>query len=297
MTATEDQPARKKLWAMEPQQQMPLISVIVAVRNGAKTIRRCIDSFSRQTYPRKELLVMDGASTDGTVAVLSENAGAIAYWQSEKDRGLCHAWNKALGHAKGEWICFLGADDYLWQENVLKLAAKEISTLYPEFRVAYGPIYRVKENGDILEKVGAPWKQVRNAFRQAMAIPHQGVFHHRSLFETHGGFDETFQISGDYELLLRELKDRDAHYLADIVIAGMQRGGVTGRPERGIMLLREIERARKKNGVSGLKPMWAFNFFRSWSRSVLRRVVGKRASDGIADLYRACVGKPRIWTR
>lgn len=282
---------------MEPQQQIPYISVVVAVRNGAKTLRRCIGSFSRQTFRRKELLVMDGASTDGTVALLSENAGVISYWESEADRGLCHAWNKALGHVKGEWICFLGADDYLWQENVLELAAKELSPLYPEFRVAYGPIYRVTENGDVLEKVGAPWRQVKNAFRQVMAIPHQGVFHHRSLFEAHGCFDETFKISGDYELLLRELKAGDAHYLADIVIAGMQRGGMTGRPEHGLMLLREIERARKKNGISGFKPIWAFDFFRSWSRSVLRRAVGRRASDGIADLYRACIGKPRIWTR
>ncbi len=282
---------------MKPDPQLPFISVIVAVRNGAETIQRCIDSFSRQTYPRKELVVMDGASTDGTVALLSENTDAIAYWQSEIDRGLYHAWNKALAHAKGEWICFLGADDYFWDENVLERVAERVCEAYPRHRVAYGRIYSVKENGDILETVGVPWEKARKAFCQVMAIPHQGVFHHRTLFEDHGEFDETFQVAGDYDLLLRELKDKDACFLDGLVVAGMQRGGLTGRTEHGLFLLREIERAREKNGISGLKLTWWFHFTRSWSRSALRRLFGKRASDAMADLYRVCVRKPRIWTR
>jgi glycosyltransferase involved in cell wall biosynthesis len=282
---------------MEPQPQAPLISMIVAVRNGAETIQRCIDSFARQTYPRKELLVMDGASTDGTVALLCQNAGVIAHWRSEKDRGLYHAWNKALGHAKGEWIFFLGADDYFWDDKVLERVAVKVAAIYPRFRVAYGRIYSVTEDGRILESVGRPWKQAGKTFSQKMSIPHQGVFHHRTLFEEHGGFDETFQFAGDYELLLRELKDKDACFLDGIVIAGMQRGGLTGRPEQGLLLLREIERARQKNGVSGLKLTWWFHFTRSRTRLLFRRFLGKRASDVIADFYRVCVGKPRIWTR
>jgi glycosyltransferase involved in cell wall biosynthesis len=282
---------------MDLDPQMPFISVIVAVRNGAKTIQRCIHSFSRQTYPLKELVVMDGASTDGTVALLSENAAAITYWESQKDIGLCHAWNKALAHAKGEWICFLGADDFFWDDLVLERVAEKVSAVYPRHRVAYGRIYSVKENGEILERVGVPWKKARKSFYQVMALPHQGVFHHRTLFEDHGGFDETFRVAGDYEFLLRELKDNDAWFFDDLVIAGMQRGGLTGRGEQGLFLLREIERARKKNGLSGLKLTWWFHFARSWSRSVLRRAFGKRASDAMADCYRVCVGKRRIWTR
>jgi glycosyltransferase involved in cell wall biosynthesis len=91
-----------------------MISVIVAVFNGAKTLQQCIDSVAGQTYPHKELIVIDGGSIDGTREILEGDATKLAYWVSEPDRGIYHAWNKALARARGDWICFLGADDYLW---------------------------------------------------------------------------------------------------------------------------------------------------------------------------------------
>jgi glycosyltransferase involved in cell wall biosynthesis len=82
----------------------PLISVIVAVYNGAKTLQRCIDSVSDQTYPNKELIIIDGGSTDGTIEIIRSNQDQITYWQSEPDNGIYHAWNKALDHASGDGI-------------------------------------------------------------------------------------------------------------------------------------------------------------------------------------------------
>ena len=91
----------------------PLISIVVSVFNGADTLQQCIDSVTDQTYPAVELIVIDGGSTDGTREILLRNASKLAYWVSEPDRGIYHAWNKALVHAQGDWISFLGADDYL----------------------------------------------------------------------------------------------------------------------------------------------------------------------------------------
>ena len=88
------------------------ISTVVAVRNGARTLQRCIDSVRNQAYPHKELIIVDGKSTDGTVEILSCNANAISWWISEPDIGTYAAWNKAMLHVKGEWICFLGVDNY-----------------------------------------------------------------------------------------------------------------------------------------------------------------------------------------
>lgn len=76
----------------------PLISVIVAVYNGEKTLQHCIDSVSNQAYPHKELIIIDGGSTDGTVDILRADNDKIAYWESEPDKGIYHAWNKALDH-------------------------------------------------------------------------------------------------------------------------------------------------------------------------------------------------------
>src|SRR3990170_1119466 len=102
----------------------PLFTIIVATLNSAHRLPRCIASFAGQTYPRRELIVMDGGSTDGTVDIIRTQGPAVAYWESSPDRGIYHAWNKALAHAHGEWICFLGADDYFWSPTSLSRVAE-----------------------------------------------------------------------------------------------------------------------------------------------------------------------------
>src|SRR3990172_6849742 len=101
------------------QEFAPLISIIVAVYNGKATLQQCIDSVAQQTYPNKELVIIDGGSNDGTVELLEKNRSKFSYWISEPDRGIYNAWNKGLVQAHGEWVCFLGADDYLWDATVL----------------------------------------------------------------------------------------------------------------------------------------------------------------------------------
>ncbi|MEQ1667696.1 MAG: glycosyltransferase [Sulfuriferula sp.] len=91
----------------------PLISIIIAVYNGKATLQQCIDSVVQQTYSNKELIIIDGGSKDGTVELLEENRNKFSYWESEPDRGIYNAWNKGLTQAKGEWICFLGADCFI----------------------------------------------------------------------------------------------------------------------------------------------------------------------------------------
>ena len=107
----------------------PSISIVVAVFNGAHTLQRCIDSVITQDYPDKEIIIMDGGSTDGTVDILRSNSRRIAYWESRRDRGIYHAWNKGLQQAHGEWIIFLGADDVLYNERVLETFVKKIISL------------------------------------------------------------------------------------------------------------------------------------------------------------------------
>ena len=67
-----------------------------------------------------ELLIADGGSRDGTRDIIERHADRLAWWVSEPDSGLYNAWNKAIPHAKGEWICFLGADDVLATSGVVR---------------------------------------------------------------------------------------------------------------------------------------------------------------------------------
>jgi glycosyltransferase involved in cell wall biosynthesis len=219
------------------------VSVIVAVRNGAPTLQRCIDSFAGQTYPPKELIIIDGGSTDGTVEILKYNSEKIRYWVSEPDRGIYSAWNKALKVAQGDWVYFLGADDYFMDEHVLAQVALHLKNGSSSARVVYGRVDLVRKDGSVIATFGSPWDRKR--FFQLMTLPHQGVFHHRSLFQEHGGFNEEFRIAGDYDLL-RELRYGVAEFVPRLV-AALQHSGMSSNPVSKVKTVGVIMRARRIN--------------------------------------------------
>ena len=247
----------------EPRTTSPLrISVVVAVRNGASTLQRALDSVFEQTYDDVELVVMDGASTDGTQAILEENAGRIAYWQSEADGGVFHAWNKALDHVTGDWICFLGADDRFHAPDVFADVAAALADEGVGYRVVYGELVRVKADGWAWHRGSRPWdKRLRRKFRRGEMIPHPATFHHRSLFERRGRFDESFRIAGDYEFLLRDVLDHDPLFIP-VHVVDMSAGGLSNRPSTRALMAREIYRARYMHGIVST-PAWRSR--RLWS--------------------------------
>jgi len=243
---------------MTPQ---PLISVIVAVYNGAKTLQHCIDSTSDQTYLNKELIIIDGGSTDGTIEIIRSNQDKIAYWQSEPDNGIYHAWNKALDHVSGDWIYFLGSDDYLWKNSVFEeIMPHLIKAESQDIRMVYGQVAMVTEDDEINYIEGMPWEYIwRNAIVDGICtFAHQGMFHHRSLFELYGRFDESFKIIGDYELLIRAFKDGgDAYFINGLIVAGMQTGGISSNY---IKTVKEIAKARRKNRLQVITIPWLISY-------------------------------------
>jgi len=277
----------------------PVISVIIAVYNGAKTLQRCIDSVSNQTYSHKELIIIDGGSTDGTVDILKANSDKITYWKSEPDRGIFHAWNKALDQVQGDWICFLGSDDYFWELDVLeRMRERLVEAVSAGVRVVYGQVAVVTEQGEALFVIGKPWEEVQKRFLQIMTLPHPGLMHHKNLFELHGKFDESFQIAGDYEFLLRELKTKKAEFVSDIIVTGMQRGGISANPANQIQVYRESAYARRKNEIKIVLPIqWIWNYVKAMRYVFLARLVGDKTTRWLADFYRLLTGRPRYWTK
>jgi len=283
--------------AMTQIESKPLLTVIVAVFNGAKTLQQCIDSFAQQTYENKELVIVDGGSRDGTVDLLKANSHLISYWISEPDRGIYNAWNKGLSQAKGEWICFLGADDYFWDAHVLEKVSKQLVTVSPAICVAYAQIMLVNVDGGDLYPVGEPWLKVKKSFTQLMCIPHQGVMHRRSLFERRGVFDESFRIAGDYELLLRELKTGEAQFIPDLITTGMRQGGVSSDPANTLVAMREIRRAQRMNGQKMPGGLWLMAMARVYIRFWLWRVLGETMTKKALDTYRRVRGLAPYWTK
>lgn len=284
----------RKYYSAEGQ---PLISIVVSVLNGAGTLQKCLDSVAGQTYPARELIVIDGGSTDDTRELLQRNQSKLAYWVSEPDRGIYHAWNKGLARARGEWICFLGADDYLWARDTLERLAPMLAHAYPPARIVYGQVALVNAKGGTMQRVGEDWPALRERFREIMCLPHTGLMHHRSLFETRGTFDESFRIGGDYEMLLRELRGGEAVFVPDLIVAGMAQGGVSTDPAGSLRLIREFRRAQVKNGASRPGRYWIVAFAKAHLRVWLWRLLGNRVAPYVFDFFRLASGKRTYWTR
>lgn len=275
----------------------PLISIIVAVFNGAKTLQQCIDSVAQQSYLNKELIIIDGKSNDGTVDLLEANNGKISYWISEPDLGIYNAWNKGLKQAQGEWVCFLGADDFLLDDQALERMAVALQHVPAEVRLAYAQIMLFSVDGKKLFPVGEPWETMRVRFKQGMCLPHQGVMHRRSLFEQNGYFDESFRIGGDYELMLRELKQFEAAFIPGVITTAMRQGGLSSNPATSIEAMRDIRRAQKMHGQYFPSYFWLMGMLRIYARLLLWCVLGERTTRKLLDVRRRIKKMPLYWTK
>src|SRR5262245_31144471 len=94
--------------------ELPLISVVVPSFNQGPYLREALDSIFRQAYPRVEVVVMDGGSTDGTVNILREFAPRLTYWQSQPDGGQSAAINAGVLRCRGTLVAWLSSDDFYW---------------------------------------------------------------------------------------------------------------------------------------------------------------------------------------
>lgn len=275
----------------------PFFSVVVAAFNSIETLGRCIDSVAQQTNLHRELIIIDGGSSDGTVEFLKTYDHKIDYWSSEPDRGIYHAWNKALSKARGEWICFLGADDFFWDTQVLDRISQHLRLLPPAIRIVYGQNMLITTKGENLYPMGAPWVTVKDRFLAGTCLPHPGLMHHHSLFDQYGPFDESFRIAGDYEMLLRELKCADAMFLPNLLVTGVRQGGISSKPDSAMVILSETRRAQRMHGQKLPPLLWMWSMIKVSLRLLLWRVFGEQVTRGALDLGRQIIKQPRHWTK
>ena len=95
------------------------LSIITINLNNASGLEKTIQSVINQTYKDFEFIVIDGASTDGSVEVIKKYSSGINYWVSESDTGIYNAMNKGIRKAQGEYCLFLNSADYLFSPNLI----------------------------------------------------------------------------------------------------------------------------------------------------------------------------------
>lgn len=264
----------------------PKISVITAVYNGDRTLQRCFDSYRVQDYANKELVVIDGASSDRSVEIIRDNEALIDYWESKPDSGVYQAWNRALDHVTGDWVHFLGSDDVYYDAHVLHDVARWLASCPSHIDIVYGSVARLNSSGELIEMTGRPWKRAKQTFFKEMSVFHAGVFHRRRLFDIQGRFNESFRIAGDYEFLLRELRSGDALFMGDVVVSAATMGGLSSSPEKVVALRREDAKARRLNGIFPYTPGWCFSYFKAVSYYWLARLLGADCALKVRDCYR-----------
>lgn len=151
----------------------PIISVITVVLNSKTHFEKTILSLFTQSYRYWELIVIDGGSVDGTVEIIHKYADKISYWISEPDKGTYHAMNKGLKHAKGDYVTFLNAGDYYYNNDVLR----ELFCLDKSYDIIYGDIYVVKD-----EQKSARYQKALEFSKQSLLSNNTGVVCHQALF-------------------------------------------------------------------------------------------------------------------
>lgn len=214
---------------------LPKISAIIVVFNGAKTIEKAIKSVLGQTYKNLELLIIDGASTDGTLEILKDNKTENLSWISEPDKGIYDAMNKGIKKATGEWIFFLGADDYFHDNLVLesvfsKLGIENIDFIYGNIKSdSYKRLYDGEFNFEKLLKKN---------------ISHQSIFYRKNIFDKMGFYNLKYKTHADWDFNLRCYENEEINIkYVDVVIAEFGKGGVSSNYD--LAFLRESLCPRK----------------------------------------------------
>lgn len=190
------------------------ISIITVSYNAAATIEQTILSVVGQMYPHIEYIVMDGGSTDGTVDIIRKYEDQIAYWVSEPDQGIYDAMNKGIRRATGDYIYFLGADDWLRDDQVMQ-EVSEFIRLHPRYDFYVGNIFLYQALLGLSKRQRV--EPSVEALKGGVMWPHQGLFARRALMTS--GFDIRYRVAADYEFLLRHVAAGASFCAMDIDVA------------------------------------------------------------------------------
>jgi len=202
------------------------ISLITAVYNGEKYLKDCIESIKSQTYPHIEYIVIDGASTDGTISIINQYRDVIHHFSSAKDLGMYDALNKGIAASTGDVVGILNADDMLAGPNVI---AQIVDTFQAHtIDAVYGNLnYTAADQNKVIRK----WisrQFAKKDFGMGWMPAHPTLYIRRELFKRYGGYSLDFGTAADYELMLRYLYAHQikAKYLA-VLIVNMRVGGMS----------------------------------------------------------------------
>lgn len=229
---------------------MVKVSIITVVYNNVQTLRDTIESVLAQDYPHIEYIIVDGASTDGTVELVQGYGSRIGQFISEPDKGLYDAINKGIRLASGEVVGLLHSDDLFYGTD----AVSKIARTFEQQTVdsVYADLHYVDQKDT--RRVVRNWHSgefSRKRFRLGWMPPHPTFYVKKAVYEQYGLYDTEFKSAADYELMLRLLYKHNIStaYIPDTLVK-MRVGGESNRSLKNrLRANREDFMAWRKNNL------------------------------------------------
>lgn len=258
-----------------------IISIITVCYNSAKTIEETICSILGQDYPHIEYIIIDGGSTDGTQEVIARYRSRISTYVSEGDHGIYDAMNKGIQQATGDIIGLLNADDLYANRNVLSKVAETFKN--EAVQACYGDLIYFSDRDP--HHVVRYWKAGEfkaGLFSKGWNPPHPTFFVRREHYCRWGGFDTSYAMGNDVELMMRFLEKHhlETVYIPELLVK-MRLGGVSNRAFKNIILQNKniIQAAKKLNikiSIGGF--LWGKMVNRLWQFIIRSRGVCRHAN-------------------
>ena len=227
------------------------ISIITVCYNSAKTIKDTLISVTNQLHEDIEHVLVDGGSKDGTIDLVKKHGERVSKFVSSPDCGIYDAMNKGLGLATGDYVAYLNSDDFYTNEQVIQQVAEAIHETNAD--AIYGDLSYVKRNDPKIRV--RYWKSQifqPGSFVRGFAPPHPTFFMNRKLLNDLGGFDLSYSLASDFDLMFRalEIKKYTSTYMP-LELTRMRTGGATNISLKNIVRQnQEILRSLRSHGAS-----------------------------------------------
>ena len=227
------------------------ISIITSCYNRVSTIRGAIESVLSQDYPDIEYIIVDGASTDGSVEVIRdaiEGHEDRVKFISEPDHGMYEAINKGIRMTTGDYIGLVHSDDFLYSPHTISDIVKRLKETRADFLYGDGLFVNAENTDKVVRKwIGGTYRlwKVRHGW-----LPlHPTCYIRREVMEKLGGYDESYMIAADTDLLVRYLLDNHVKtdYLKKYIVR-MRMGGMSTDNSRRAKMWKEDIRVYSSHG-------------------------------------------------
>ncbi len=255
------------------QRLRPQVSLITVVLNAVDTLPRTIESVQAQSFASIEHVVVDGGSSDGTIELLSGCLRAQDYWMTEPDRGISDAMNRGIALARGDYIQFIHADDWL-SPTQIEQAVDVLAKSGADF--AFGDLVFYENSLPSFRYAGDPDYQ-RVIHRRMPALNHPTVLARRACFQRIGLFDPQYQCAMDYDWFLRLHRSGGRGRYGSQIVGHINHDGVSNTAFH--LTIREVQAIAVAHGraalLAGSEAAWQH----------LKMAIGRRVKRQARPLY------------